>query len=337
MLQIRRLEKIIENRTVLSIEELEVSAGSVVAIVGQPQSGKSLLMRLLTGTLLPSGGAVLLDGQDIHHAPSAQRCIGVLFEEDLLYERLSVEENLNFYRQLHGLPKSALRETLALVGLSDQARESVTNLSATARRRLALARLLLWSPSVYLLDQPILRCDLATQDLFAHLIVQRAQEGAMVLITDENLAWAGPLCSHVVELQGGRVSSMRQLTEEPVEGIVRSPDHRTPFRVPARKEDRILLFDPGEILYATSRDGKTLIRSAHDEATTSLTLQELEQRLTGRGFFKSHRAYLVNLQYIKAVVQYTRNSYTLQLNDEKGSMVPLSKQYEKELQELLGY
>jgi len=68
-----------------------------------------------------------------------------------------------------------------------------------------------------------------------------------------------------------------------------------------------------------------------------LTLQELEGRLTGRGFFKAHRAYLVNLQHIKAVIQFTRNSYTLQLDDKEETMIPLSKQSEKELQALLGY
>ena len=98
-----------------------------------------------------------------------------------------------------------------------------------------------------------------------------------------------------------------------------------------------MLFDPGEVLYATSRDGKTYLRTANEEATTNLTLQELETRLAGRGFFKAHRAYLVNLQHIKSVIQYTHNSYTLQLNDKQETMIPLSKQSEKELQELLGY
>jgi ABC-2 type transport system ATP-binding protein len=107
--------------------------------------------------------------------------------------------------------------------------------------------------------------------------------------------------------------------------------------VPARKEDRILLYDPGDLLYATSRDGKTYLRTATEEAFTNLTLQELESRLTGRGFFKAHRAYLVNLQHIKAVIQYTRNSYTLLLSAAKETMIPLSKQCEKESQELLGY
>ncbi len=107
--------------------------------------------------------------------------------------------------------------------------------------------------------------------------------------------------------------------------------------MPARNEDRILLYDPNDILYATSRDGKTYLRTDGEEAVTNFTLQELQSRLAGRGFFKAHRAYLVNLQRIKAVIQYTRTSYTLQLDDKQQTLIPLSKQSEKELQELLGY
>ena len=97
--------------------------------------------------------------------------------------------------------------------------------------------------------------------------------------------------------------------------------------------------NPGDIMTVIGLvgSGKTYLRTANEEATTNLTLQELEVRLAGRGFFKAHRAYLVNLQHIKAVIQYTRNSYTLQLNDQQETMIPLSKQSEKELQALLGY
>jgi ABC-2 type transport system ATP-binding protein len=341
MLQVRRLEKIFGQRSVLSIEELNVIAGDILAVVGPSHSGKSLLLRILTGTLPPSGGTVTFASQDIHRSPEARTRIGVLFEDDLLYERLSAQENLDLYRQFYGLPRSCVAEVLTMVGLSDQTRQPITNLSPSAQRRLAFARLLLRRPAVYLLDQPVTRCDLPTQELFARLVTQLAQKGALVIMADEDLAWMGHLCTRIIELQDGRVISSRAAVStspsapDQIQGT--GSDRLTPFRVPARKEDRILLFDPSEVLYATSREGKTIIRTATEEAASNLTLQELEQRLLGRGFFKSHRAYLVNLQHIKAVIHYTRDSYTLQLNDVHSTMVPLSKQYEKDLQNLLGY
>jgi ABC-2 type transport system ATP-binding protein len=335
MLQVRRLEKIIENRSALFIEQLDIAAGEVVAVVGPPNSGKTLLVRILAGMLLPSGGTVMLDGQDIYRVPAVRARVATMFEEDLLYDRLSVRANLAFYRQLYKAPRNKIDEALALIGLSDQAQRPANKLAPAAQRRLAFARLLLCRPALCLLDQPIIRADLDTQALFARLITQIASEGAAVLLTADDLAWAGKCCTHVVELSDGRIVNSYSPgggSKEPV-----APERLTPYKVPARKEDRIMLFDPGELLYATSRDGKTFLHTAREEATTNLTLQELESRLVGRGFFKAHRAYLVNLQHIKAVIQFTRNSYTLLLNDEKETMIPLSKQCEKELQELLGY
>ncbi len=341
MLQARRLEKIVDNRSVLSIEQLDLTAGEMVAVVGPPHSGKTLLVRILSGEVPPSGGNVMLDNQDLYVQASARKQIGTLFAEDLLYERLSVRHNLDFYRRLYNQPASRVEEVLTLMGLNDQARQSVSRLAPSVQRRLAFARLLLYRHSIYLLDQPALRCDPPTLELFARQLVRLAEEGAAVLATAEDLAWLGKFCTRIVEIQDGRiVNSHLRAAEQSTPPDVPAPvvpERHTPFRVPARKEDRILLFDPGDILYATSRDGKTIVRTLTEEATSNLTLQELEARLLGRGFFKAHRAYLVNLQHIKSMIQYTRNSYTLQLDDPQETMVPLSKQCEKELQELLGY
>ncbi|HLG63317.1 MAG TPA: ATP-binding cassette domain-containing protein [Ktedonosporobacter sp.] len=334
MLQVRRLEKLVNGRSVLYIEQLDIAAGEVVAVVGPAHSGKTTLIRILSGMQPPSGGSVLLNGQDIYQVPDLRRNISTMFEEDLLYERSSAQRNLEFYRQLHKLPKSSVSDALAAVGLSDHAQTPASKLAPTIQRRLTFARTTMKRASVYLLDQPVLRTDLDTQAVFARIISQLAAEGAAVLITGEDLAWAGKCCTRVLELEDGRItgSYSPETNEQPP-----APERLLPYKVPARKDDRIMLFDPGDILYATSREGKTFLRTAKDEATTNLTLQELEGRLVGRGFFKAHRAYLVNLQYIKAVIQYTRNSYTLVLNDPQETMVPLSKQCEKELQELLGY
>jgi len=186
------------------------------------------------------------------------------------------------------------------------------------------------------MDQPTLRADPETQAVFARLLQQAAMDGSLVLFTDEDMTWSGSWCTRAIELQEGHISDRLALSGSPdVPGS--APEKLAPFRVPARREDRVMLYDPAEILYATSRDGKTYLRTAKEEALTNLTLQELEARLGGRGFFKAHRAYLVNLQHVTAVIQYTRNSYSLQLDDGSHADIPLSKQSERTLHDLLGY
>lgn len=337
MLEIRRLEKIVEGRTALAIDALAIQAGEVVAVIGSSSNDKTLLVRLLCGVIAPSGGSICFEGARLSsEARLLRRQIGVLFVEDLLYDRRSVRGNLAFYCQLYGLPASHIDAILTQIGLSDQAQRAAEKLAPSEQRRLAFARALLGQPRLLLLDQPVARTDLSTQELFARLIAQAAEQGAAVVLTDEDLAWASQCCTRVIELEGGHI-----VNDYPFERVSAdspaAPEHFTPFKIPARNEDRILLYDPGEILYATSRESKTYLRTAHQEAVTNLTLQELEARLHGHGFFKAHRAYLVNLQHIKAVIQYTRNSYMLQLNDKQETMIPLSKQSEKELKDLLGY
>ncbi len=344
MLYVHHLEKTLENHTVLSIEKITIEAGEVVALIAPVENGKTTLIQVLSGLLPPGSGSVLLADQDIYQVPQSRQYIGTLFEEDLLYERQSAQANLLFYAQIYNLPRQRVTEALERIGLNDRKHDSVHKLSPSFQRRIAFARAFLNQPRLLLLDQPTNRTDLATQQLFSRMIQEAAQTGSAVLLTEEDLGWAGKFCSRILELEKGYIiadTPNRQHLPLP-SSSKQAPsdipsDRLIPFKVPARKEDRIMLYDPSDLLYITSRDGKTLLRTAHEEATTNLTLQELEARLHGRGFFKAHRAYLVNLQHIKAVIQYTRNSYTLLLNDPEETMIPLSKQCERDLQALLNY
>ncbi|WP_069804390.1 ATP-binding cassette domain-containing protein [Thermogemmatispora onikobensis] len=348
-LEICRLEKTFEGRTVLSIPQLRIREREIVALVGPSGCGKTLLLRMLAGQLKPSGGSITLDGHDLARDRQARARVALLFAEDLLYERLNPRQFLAFFCTLHGIPGRRIDEVLAAVGLSDQARQPINRLSLSAKRRLSFAQLQLRQPALALLDEPVERVDWDTAQLFAQLIQDLAAQGSAVLLSAKDLAWAGKFCTRVVELDAGRISgdysysyaarsAEGESKEGEEEGAAAAPTRYVPYKVTARREDRIMLYDPAEVLYATSRDGRTILRTVTgEEATTHLTLQELEQRLSGRGFFKAHRAYLVNLQHIKAVIQFTRNSYTLQLDDPQETMIPLSKQSEKELQNLLDY
>src|SRR5258708_3508872 len=207
MLQIRRLEKIIEGRTVLAIDALDIEAGEIVAVIGPQGSGKTLLLRLLAGALAPGGGRILFDGVNLSpEARTLRRQIGVLFEEDLLYDRQSVRGNLIFACQLYGQPASRIDAVLTQIGLSDQAQKTVAKLAPSEQRRLAFARVLLGQHRLLLLDQPILRTDLSTQGLFARLLTQAATEGAAVLLADEDLIRASKSCPPVVELVRGSIA-----------------------------------------------------------------------------------------------------------------------------------
>jgi ABC-2 type transport system ATP-binding protein len=110
-----------------------------------------------------------------------------------------------------------------------------------------------------------------------------------------------------------------------------------PFKIPAKLEGSVALINPVEIFFADAEEGKAFLNTAEGRLPTRFTLSELEARLSRRGFFRAHRGYLVNLQHIREIIPFTRNSFSLRLDDEEGTQIPLSKSAAAELRELLGY
>lgn len=107
-------------------------------------------------------------------------------------------------------------------------------------------------------------------------------------------------------------------------------------KVPARVDDKIVLIDPLEMIYIESEDGVAHLHVQSGEYPCSMTLQDLEQKLKPFGFFRCHRSYLVNLQRVREVIIWSRNSYSLVLDDEKKSTVPLSKSKYEEMKAIMG-
>jgi ABC-2 type transport system ATP-binding protein len=197
------------------------------------------------------------------------------------------------------------------------------------RRRLAFGRAILHRPQVLLLREPFARCDQATIALLGHLVHDLAEAGAAVLILADDTANLDPLCDAIYMMNGGR------LAETP------RPDDKTavaqPFKIPVRAEDKVILLNPADIRYVEAQGGHAIVQTATGRLTTQFTLAELETRLARSGFFRAHRSYLVNLQHIREIIPYTRNSFSLRLDDAAGTEIPLSKSAAGELRELLGY
>ena len=145
----------------------------------------------------------------------------------------------------------------------------------------------------------------------------------------DNPANLNDLCDTVHLLQNGRITESYQPQSKEQETF--------PFKIPVRLEGKVALINPSEILYADAGDNKANLITTNGNLPTQYTLTELEKRLSRSGFFRAHRAYLVNLQHVKEVIPYTRNSFSLRLNDENNTEIPLSKSAAAELKDLLGY
>jgi ABC-2 type transport system ATP-binding protein len=330
MIVLTDLQKVQGQSTVLDIPSLHIKSGEIAAIYGSVDCGAEVLFQLLIGKLRPTHGSVRVAGINPYSDRQAfSQHVGVLFLEDTLYKRLSVIENLHFYSRLYHLPKSRSEEVIEQVGLADLAQTITEKLSPSLSRRLALGRALLNNPKVLLLANPFTGCDQVSIDLISLVVHRHAQAGNAVMIFAHDLIGLEKLCHNVYRLDQGLVVESYSPQQEEV--------YNRPFMIPARAEDKIILIDPAEILYVFAQEDHTYLQTLEERWPTQFTLVELEKRLSPRGFFRAHRAYLVNLQQVKEVIPYTRDSFSLRIKDADGTKIPLSKSAERELRKLLEY
>ena len=329
MIEIRDFQKVVDRHTTLDIPYLLVGSGEVAAIVGAIGSGIETLFDLLTGQVIPSAGEIHLAGVEPSDKSGFSHKVGVLFVNDSLYKRQSPKSNLLLQCQLYGLPKTRALEVLEQIGMADQANASLDKLPSSLLRRLAFGRATLHRPTVLLLNEPFARCDEPTVTVLSRIIRRMAEEGTSILIFAGDKLRLETLCDRIYQLSQGRLV-LPVASDEEIPSSLQ-------IKIPVRTEDKVILVNPGEILYIEAEGGRTCLKTTEARLIAQFTLNELEERLSRSGFFRAHRSYLVNLQHIKEIIPYTRNSFSLRLDDPGGTEIPLSKTAAGELRDLFGY
>lgn len=187
--------------------DLTLMAGEVLLVLGPNGAGKSTLLRTLAGLLRPEAGRVLVQGRALSRDdPGARRPIGLLSHQSLLYDELTLFENLMLAGRLYDLPDLRARVETALdrQGLLARMGDRPRQLSRGMVQRAAIARALLHDPRLLLLDEPFTGLDAVAGDRFRQLLADhRTPDRAMVIVT-HHAGEAWDLATRVGVLVGGR-------------------------------------------------------------------------------------------------------------------------------------
>ncbi|HEY6542169.1 MAG TPA: heme ABC exporter ATP-binding protein CcmA [Ktedonobacteraceae bacterium] len=211
--EITKLKKNYGLKPVLRGVDLAVEQGQRVALLGANGAGKTTLLRVLAGLAEPDGGQVRIDGRDMmHDAQQARRAIGFVTHQPYLYDDLTVMENLLFFARMYGVKQrhERARALLERMGLLKRAHERASALSRGQSQRLALARALLHSPRLLLLDEPDTGLDEEGIALLETLLNEQTHNGGVVLFTTHQLEHAMQWSDHIGLLRGGRMAWFRK-------------------------------------------------------------------------------------------------------------------------------
>ena len=206
MVEAHDLRRVFSDKEAVAGISFQARRGEIFGLLGPNGAGKTTTIRMLTGQIDPSGGSARVAGCDVvkDRAQLKER-IGVVFEEQNLYERLPARLNLEFSCWLYGLPKSRADETLELVRLRDRAKDPVRTYSNGMRQRLMIARALLHKPPMLFLDEPGRGLDPISAREVRAVIKRLSEEGTTILLTTHLMEEADLLCEHVAFIANGKI------------------------------------------------------------------------------------------------------------------------------------
>lgn len=357
MLTIHQLEKRDQNILLFPPFDLKMHKGETVAIHCNNELGHKLI-QIIIGEIPSSSGEVRFQDSYMNRQVFFQH-IGLSLQSDALYDRLSPKEYLSFFQKLYDVQIN-VDEMLEKIGLIDKKHIRSDKLSFSEKKRLHFGRTLLHNPNLIIMEDPAQNLDIESTMILHRLITYLEEQGKAILITTANMENAISLTNQVYRLDD---SGLKKLNiTDAVEESVNDDDNRESInekemdneeaiqdeslpetsmqirfdKIPAKVEEKIILFDPTEIDYIESNNGVSNLNVKGEIFPCALTLQALHERLQPFGFFRCHRSYIVNLQKVREVITWTRNSYSLVLDDQKKSSIPLSKGKLDELKDIIG-
>ena len=226
MLELRSVSKRFAG--IPAVDDVSFSArpGEVTGYLGPNGSGKSTTMKMITGLIEMTTGAILFQGKPIQDDLMAyKRCMGYVPEEPYLYNHLSAAEYLTMVAQLRNLPAKQSSECidglLRLLSLYDDRHASITGYSKGMRQKVLIAAALLHNPDLILLDEPFSGLDVGSALVLRSLIQELAARGKVVLFSSHELDTVERVSSRVVIIHHGKlvaddsIESLRSLMELP--------------------------------------------------------------------------------------------------------------------------
>jgi len=208
-IEVEGLSRTFNGRSVVNELTFTVQEGEIFGFLGPNGAGKTTTIRMLTGQIHPTNGRASIAGFDIvRQRQQLKCCIGVVFEEQNLYERFNGWENLAFSASLYGVASKRVAEVLEQVGLRERAKDRVQKYSNGMRQRVVIARALLHKPRVLFLDEPTRGLDPIAAREIRLMITSLVDQGMTVFLTTHYMEEAEHLCRQVAFINQGRIVAL---------------------------------------------------------------------------------------------------------------------------------
>jgi ABC-2 type transport system ATP-binding protein len=216
MIEVSGLSKTYGSVTAVETLSFSVASGEVLGLVGPNGAGKTTTLRSLAGIIIPTAGSIAIAGHDLKtDGPRAKAQLAFVPDEPQLFDYLTVEEHLRFIARLYGVADAAERAPRLLeeLELTEKRKSLPGELSRGMKQKLAIACGLLHRPGALILDEPLTGLDPAGIKKMKATIVDRAREGAAVILSSHLLHLVEELCTRLLVIRRGRCVALGTLDQ----------------------------------------------------------------------------------------------------------------------------
>jgi heme exporter protein A len=206
LIEARSVSKFFGRFRALENVSVQINSNDFVGILGKNGAGKTTLLKIIASLLKPSGGKVLFNGVDMHNDLNAVlRQTGMISHQTYLYGDLTAAENLAFYARLYDVPVDVIFPLLEKVGLQNRANDTVRKFSRGMQQRLSIARMLLHSPRLLLLDEPYTGLDQKASEFLDSILLEYHALGNCILMISHDIDHTARLAGRLIVLSKGRI------------------------------------------------------------------------------------------------------------------------------------
>jgi ABC-2 type transport system ATP-binding protein len=276
---------------------LDVPRGQIFGLLGPNGAGKSTLINILSGMVTKSGGTASIWGFDIdQHPRNAKRAIGVVPQEILFDPFFTPFETLELFAGLYGVPKAQRRslELLRAVRLEDKANAYSRTLSGGMKRRLLVAKAMVHSPPILVLDEPTAGVDVELRQQLWEFVRSLHAQGVTIVLTTHYLEEAEELCDRIAIINHGKLianeatralvgMAQEKAVEVTVDRDLAGPPDAPCFEKIELRGERTLVItyrkdkvNAGDVLGALQREGLGIV----DVSTREADLEDVFLNLT---------------------------------------------------------